>query len=82
MSLEDLRRDVERPAWNSPLDREDERCICGQPSGMCRVHGYVWKRMYGLLRGDIRFAMKNPSHSWKLNEAGGFLKIYNIKRLR
>jgi hypothetical protein len=83
VGLQALRRDVERPCWNDPVEQaKHERCTCSEPSGMCHIHGYLWKRMYGVLRGYPPYAIKNPTHSWKLSEEAGILRMYDVKRLR
>lgn len=41
--------------------------------------GFKWGPMLGTLRREDRYLQRNPTHTWKLKEDGGFLKIYDVK---
>ncbi len=79
----DLRKDVERPFRNNPeVQAENPRCTCGADSGMCKVHGWNWKRMLGALRHDTRWQQRNPTHTWKIREEDGIIQIYDVRLIK
>jgi hypothetical protein len=65
----ELRRRIERP------------CECRVEKGQtqCQKHGTNWLSKLATLRGYRQ--RKFPTHSWKLDEKNGWLKIYDVKFL-
>lgn len=44
--------------------------------------GYKFASILGAMRRDEKWVQRNPTHTWKLKEDGGFLKIYDVKQIK